>query len=646
MCGIAGILDTRRSRAPTREELAAMAAALKHRGPDGAGFFVDRLVGLAHTRLSIIDLAGGTQPIFNEDRTVAVILNGEIFNYRDLTASLKQRGHVFRTRTDTETLVHLYEERGERFVEDLNGQFAIALWDAQRQRLILARDRMGIRPLFFVETADRLVFASEVKALFTQPEVPREIDPEALAALTTFWSVPPPRTIFSRIRTLAPGEVMVCENGKRRTFRYWDWDFSRASLVSDASEESLVEQLRERLIDSVRSQLVADVPVGAYLSGGLDSAIVASAIRRFSSTPLRTFSLTFEDREFDESTHQKQMSEWLGAEHTSIRCTRADICREFPRTIRHTESPLVRTAPTPLMMLSGHVRDMGYKVVLTGEGADEVFAGYDLFKEAKVRRFMARQPDSAWRHRLLERLYGYLENSPTRGGVLSGAFFRQGLENSDSATFAHAPRWDTTRRIQRFFSPALGSTAAAFDHVASIAALLPATIGEWPALGRHQYIEAHTLMSGYLLSSQGDRVAMANSVEGRFPFLDHGLVEFANRLPPEKKLFGLKEKYLLKKAAAPWLPAAIVERTKQPYRAPDSSSFFVDGRPAAYVAELLAPDSLACAGLFDATMTARLMEKCASGRAIGFADNMAFVTILSTMLLHRQLIGGESIEDN
>jgi asparagine synthase (glutamine-hydrolysing) len=392
------------------------------------------------------------------------------------------------------------------------------------------------------------------------------------------------------------------------------------------------------LIDAVRLQLRADVPVGAYLSGGLDSSVVTTIIKNFSNTPLRTFSVTFEDAEFDESMHQRNMVEYLGTNHTAVHCTATDIGAAFPRTIWHTETPIVRTAPTPLMLLSARVRAEDYKVVLTGEGADEVFGGYDIFKEAKIRRFWARAPQSKMRPRILERLYPYLKHSPTSGRAFTQKFFSEGLEHKDKPFFAHIPRWTTTRRIWKFFSPELRESLSSFDPYAAIECTLPPDIKRWLPLGRDQYIEAHTLMSGYLLCSQGDRVAMANSVEGRFPFLDHRLIEFANRLPPRYKLMGLTEKYLLKKAMKGLLPEAIRTRTKQPYRAPDSQSFFCNGVPLDYVAELLSESRLRKAGYFDPKSVAKLAEKCRAGRAIGFADNMAFVGVLSAMLVDDMFI--------
>jgi len=639
MCGIAGILATGAGAPPSRAEVAAMIGTLTHRGPDGATTFADGPVALAHARLSIIDLEGGWQPIANEDETLQVVFNGEIFNYVELRDMLQQRGHRFRTASDTEVIVHLYEEHGDDFVDHLNGQFAIALWDARRRRLVLARDRTGIRPLYFVQQAGRFAFASEVKALFADGSVPRRIDTMALGELFTWWAPLAPHTVFEGVQALPPGHRMVVDvDGRVQQTCYWDWDFGELRADSICDGDDFAEELHALLVDAVRLQLRADVPVGAYLSGGLDSSVITSLIRKHTDTPLRTFSLTFEDAEFDESGYQQELVRYLGTEHTSMRCTRDDIANAFARAIWHTESPVVRTAPVPMMLLAQHVRECGYKVVLTGEGADEVFGGYDLFKEAKIRRWLARSPASTLRPRILERLYPYLKNSPAASGVFTQRFFSEGLDEIDQPWFAHLPRMTTTQRTWQFLHPDLQQQLRAWDARAALRSTLPAGIDGWPPMGRDQYVEAHTLMSGYLLSSQGDRVAMAHSIEGRYPFLDHRVIAFANRLPPKYKLRGLLEKRLLKKAMRGEIPESIRRRSKQPYRAPDCASFFRDGRAVGYVEELLSPGRIADAGLFDAGAVGKLVAKCRAGRAIGFGDNMAFVGVLSTMLLHDQFV--------
>lgn len=437
---------------------------------------------------------------------------------------------------------------------------------------------------------------------------------------------------------------MVIGEGKKKIHQFWDWQFPPETIDNGKSADQWAEELRELMIDSVRLQLRADVPVGAYLSGGLDSSVITSLIKNFTDTPLRTFSIGFEDDEFDESSYQKELVDYLDTNHTHILCKRSDIGAAFPKVIQHTETTIVRTAPTPLMLLSGAVRKAGYKVVLTGEGADEVFGGYDIFKEAKVRRFWSHDAHSTWRPLILQRLYPYLKHSPTASGAFSQRFFQQGMDNLEKTYFAHIPRWTTTQRVTNFLSAevkAEARSAVSFDEIERI---LPPDIKQWKPLNRDQYIEAKTLLAGYLLSSQGDRVAMANSIEARFPFLDHRVMEFAAGMPNRYKIMGLNEKYMLKRAMNGLIPDSIRQRSKQPYRAPDSQSFFVEGKPLDYVEHLLSESRIKKAGYFDSKATAMLMKKCARGKALGFADNMAFVGILSTMLIDTIFISEDSHE--
>ncbi|MBD9376419.1 asparagine synthase (glutamine-hydrolyzing) [Pseudoxanthomonas sp. PXM04] len=642
MCGIAGFSGADVTPDGARPALERMIHPLAHRGPDGFGFHAEPGAALAHARLSIIDLATGDQPIHNERRTAWTVFNGEIFNYVELRRDLEARGHRFYTHSDTEVIVHLYDRYGDDFVQHLNGQFAIALWDGERRRLVLARDRAGIRPLYHAHRHGRVWFASEVKSLLAVLPECAQLNPRALMQTLTYWAPVDPDTLYEGVQSLPPGCLLSIEaDGSQHLRPYWNWTFPDAAETAPSryplSVEQATAELRTLLVDAVRLQLRADVPVGAYLSGGLDSSGIVALIKGFTDTPVRTFSVAFEDGEFDESEHQQAMVRHLGTDHTTLRCTRRDIGEAFPRLIRHTETPVLRTAPVPLMLLAGSVREHGYKVVLTGEGADEVFGGYDLFKEAKVRRFWARQPDSRLRPRLLERLYGYLRNSPVSHPGFAQSFFGQGMEHLHRPVFAHVPRWTTSQRALGFLSPDLRAASTSWDPLDAYEQTLPPEIMAWSPLARDQYVEAKSLLAGYLLSSQGDRVAMANSIEGRFPYLDHRVIEFANRLPPSFKIRGMTEKYLLRRALADLLPADIVQRTKQPYRAPDSQSFFFDGKPLDYVAELLAPASIRDAGYFEPQAVSRLVEKCRQGRATGFADNQAFVGILSTMLVHRQL---------
>ena len=643
MCGIAGLYCRNGVPADAAALSRTMIEQVRHRGPDGFGFHVAANVALAHARLSIIDLATGQQPIRNRDGSVWTVFNGEIFNYLELRKELEAAGYCFYTQSDTEVLVHLYDRDGDEFVQHLNGQFAIALWDERRQRLVLARDRTGIRPLFYARVGRAVAFASEIKSLLALPGMSRSLDMTAIGEIFTFWSSLPPRTAFENVNELPAGCLLVLDATGETLRRYWDWTFPETIPSQVLQTERLAAELLELLVDAVKLQLRADVPVGAYLSGGLDSSAIAAIARHHTQTPLHTFSLGFEDAQFDESDHQSEMVRHLESRHTRVVCRRSDIARVFPKVIRHAETPILRTAPAPLMLLSEQVRSAGFKVVLTGEGADEVFGGYDLFKEAKIRRFWARAPQSRWRPSLLPRLYGHLENSPVAAGGMSRRFFGAGLDEHAQPTFAHAMRWQSTQRLWRFFSAATRERLADVSPTQTLLAALPAGIERWPPLGRDQYVEAHTLLSGYLLSSQGDRVAMANSIEGRMPYLDHRLIEFGSRLHPSRKIRGLNEKFLLKRALRGVLPASILDRVKQPYRAPDAQSFLGDDAPG-YVAELLSPSHLRSRGYFDPIAVKALIDKCRAGRSLGMVDDMAFVGILSTLLLDELFVSRRAVD--
>lgn len=637
MCGVAGIAAFGDAPPPTEPEVRRMLPALRHRGPDGTGAFVDEHVALGHTRLSIIDLEGGAQPIRNEDGTVQVSFNGEIFNYLELRAELEAAGHRFYTRTDTEVIVHAYEEWGDDFVTHLNGQFAIALWDARRRRLSLLRDRVGILPLFYTRWGTRrLYFASEIKSLLAVAPAPPRMDLAALDQVFTGWAPVPPRTMFESVSELPPGHRLVIDADGARQSCYWRWEYPPDGEHDPRPAEELAEELAALLCDATRIRLRADVPVGAYLSGGLDSSTLVALIRRVSDVSLRTFSIGFSSAEHDEQQHQAALVEHLGVRHTRTHCGDDEIGAGFFDTVRHAEMPLLRTAPVPMRLLSAEVRRQGYRVVLTGEGADEALGGYDLFKEEKIRRFWSRNPRSAWRPLLLRRLYPWLGTSSHQALEYLRAFYGVGLDDPDQPLFSHLTRFRTTSQCKRFYSSALASSLEQRAEDA-FEALVPPTARCWSPLHRAQQLEARTLMSGYLLSAQGDRMLMASSVEGRFPFLDHRVLELAARIDPRLKLRVLDEKHLLKCAMRDHLPRGILERHKQPYRAPDTEAFFA-GRTLPWMEDLLSEERLRAFGYFDFRKVRMLLHKARRGRCAAARDHMAFVGVLSTQLWHHHFV--------
>jgi asparagine synthase (glutamine-hydrolysing) len=632
MCGIAGVCHLRDEELVDGEILRSMIQAVFHRGPDDVGFYRDRGIGMAGARLSIIDLEGGRQPIGNEDGTIWIVFNGEIFNYVELRPALEAKGHRFATNSDTEVILHLYEEQGSAALRQLNGQFAIAIWDGRKRQLLLARDRLGIRPLHYTEHQGRLLFASEVKSFLAYPGLDLEIDPDALRQVFTFWSVLTPGTVFRGVRQVPPGHALIAGEGGISVEPYWQPEFQEPT--ARRTESDYLEELEALLTDATRIRLRADVPVGAYLSGGMDSSVIASLIRNRSDTPLDTFSISFSDPRYDESGFQRRMVSSLGTRHHELLCTDEEIGRCFPEVIWHTEAPILRTAPAPMYLLSEQVHRHGYKVVLTGEGADEVLAGYDIFKEMRVRRFWARQPESEARPLLLRRLYPDIPRTP-QGEAFWFEFFRQGLDRTGSPFYSHEVRWANTHRATRFLAAGDGR---GIGEAALQGIPLPSGFSGWSPLAQAQYLEMVSFLSTYLLSSQGDRVAMAHSVEGRYPFLDYRVVEFCNRLPSDVKQRGLTEKWLLRRLAARLIPSEIWQRTKRPYRAPIQRTFFRGVSGMEYVSDLLSPGALRQSGYFKPEAVGKLMVKAKGEGQLSEVDEMALVGILSTQLVDHWLV--------
>lgn len=621
-----------------------MIGTLHHRGPDGSGVYIDRACGLAHVRLSILDISGGVQPMVLAADGLVITFNGEIFNYLELRAELEQRhGRRFVTRSDTETILHAYAVWGEGCVERMNGQWAFAIWDSRRERLFCARDRIGVRPFFWTEHGGQFLFGSEVKALFAVPGVGREFDLLGLNEVLTFWCAAAPRTVWQGINELPPGCTLTLDgrpdsDRRLQLRRYWQLDYT---IDDSRSSDDCVDELTALLIDATRLRLHADVPVGSYLSGGLDSSTIAGIVTRHTDCQLQTFSVTFDDIDYDESAFQSAVVQMLGTQHTSVRASTARIGAVFPELTWFMETPVVRTAPAPLYVLAGLVRQSGFKVVLTGEGSDEMLGGYDIFKESKVRRFCARLPESKVRPRLLRSLYPYMKALQAQPDAYLQSFFQARPNDLESPFFSHLPRWKLTQQIKGLFSNEVKANVADHDPIEELRARLPREYLNWSPFAQAQFLESTILLPGYILSSQGDRPAMGQSIEGRYPFLDARMLDWAAKLPPRLKMRGLDEKHVLKRAARGLVPPSVLERPKQPYRAPDAASFIdptTGNSRFTYVDEMLSDECLAKRGIFDPRAVKALVKKLRGGSAIGVKDNMAFVFVLSTQLLAQRFL--------
>jgi len=634
MCGLAGVYRAAGNPADG-SFLLEMAGELRHRGPDGTGLYLDGAFGMTNTRLAIVDLAGGDQPLSEERGRYWVMQNGEVYNYVELQDELRQLGHRFATTCDTEVIAHAYEEWGPRFLERLNGDFAIAVWDRERQEVLLARDRFGVRPLFLAEYDGDVCFASEAKALLRHPSARRELDPVGIVDTFTTWATLPDRSAFVGVRELPPAHyVIVGRDGIGPAKRWWDLEFSPV----EAPEDDLIDELESILVDSTRIRLRADVEVAAYLSGGLDSSVTAAIASR-EVNRLHAFGVGFSDSRFDESEAQDAIAAQLGVDFQRTTVDSAAIAEVFPRVIELAEKPLLRTAPAPLLRLAGAVRDARLKVVLTGEGADELLGGYDIFREDKVRRFWARDPDSSLRPLLFRRLNRWLATDPARAGAFLGQFYGRDLLATDDPLYSHRVRFANTARCLRLLRPDFTAGAAGSDPAERLVRTLPPRFAGFSPLARAQYLEVATFFEGYLLHAQGDRMLMGHSIEGRFPFVDFRLAELAARLPDSMRLRGLREKYALRRVGERFLPPEIHARPKIPYRAPIRDVFFGAHSPE-YVGELLRPERVDAAGVLEPAAVDRVVAKFrqAGTRGVSETDEMALVGSISLMLLHERLV--------
>jgi len=641
MCGITGFFSPSLAGQQKHETLKRMLAQIRHRGPDESGTIHANAMGMGNVRLNIIDLAGGTQPISDASGKYWIVFNGEIFNYLELRKELEARGCTFRTNSDTEVLVQLYATYGKQGLNKLNGQFAFAIWNKETNALFLARDRVGIRPLYYTHQNGHFVFGSEIKAIFQFPFVQPELNPLALNHLFTFWAPLSPHTFFKDILEVPPGHCLELNNGKIKLERYWELTFNQTQTQSfDETREAFHALLK----DAVALRLRSDVPVAAYLSGGLDSTATTRLIKDLQPQNLQTFSIGFEDRDYDETDYQQEASAYLNTTHKRFTCTNKEIGEAFADIIWHTEVPIIRTAPAPMYLLSKLVRANNIKVVITGEGADEMLGGYNLFKETIIRHFWAKDPDSKLRPLLLKKLYPYISYIREANPGMLRMFFGYALQQTDSPFYSHLIRWHNTSRLNNYLSADVNEHLQNYDPQKEIIAKLPDDFASYSPLAKAQWLEIHLFMSGYLLSSQGDRMAMANSVEGRYPFLDHRLMEFCAALPPNYKLKGLNEKYLLKKTMEGLIPQRITQRSKQAYRAP--AQHMLSGKTASErIRNMLSDNMIKDYGMFDTPKVAQLVTKFEKGNNPSEIDAMALNGIASAQLLFQQFIAnGQSHE--
>jgi asparagine synthase (glutamine-hydrolysing) len=611
MCGICGVLNLRDGPAPARDVLARMAGALVHRGPDDEGYHLDGPLGLGVRRLSIVDVAGGRQPACDEHGDHWLVLNGEIYNHAAVRHALESLGHAFRSRGDTETLVHAFEQWGLDALPRLNGMFACAWWDARAQRLVLVRDRLGVKPLFYAESRGRLLFASEVKALLAEGSLAVQVDREALGALLEVGFVPGPGTFFAGVRQVPAGHVLVAERGRLDVRPWWALRLADEAAIGrrPLDERAAIEQFQALLRDAVDLRRADEVPMGALVSGGIDSAAVVANLRGLQDAPVDTFSIGFAEPRYDETARAQATAAALGTRHHALAFGDEDFAR-YPDVLRHLETPQCAATALPIDRLYAACHAAGFKVILTGEGADELLGGYHWHRGEARARPLLRLPRA-----VRGALAGWAPMSPGARAVL-----REGDRGDPAGRLAlwlrvAAPA-DAARVLAAPAAPwAAGAWRAAYG----------ARAATLPPLHDLLHVEAHTRLPDFI-NFEVDRLSMAHSVEARAPFLDYRLWEFCAALPPEFKLRDGREKYVLREALRDRLPAPVLARPKQGLAAP-YACWLAQPRLPEFAEEALSPASVRAAGCFVPAEVARLRAAQRSGRGRSAALLMGVLSV-------------------
>ncbi len=651
MCGIAGMIDlTGGKRMAPRAAVARMAQAILHRGPDEDGFLDKPGAHLANRRLSIVGLADGKQPISNEDGTVSTVFNGELYDYPEKRKLLEGRGHTFRTHTDTELIPHLWEEHGAGFWQHLRGQFAICVYDSRTGEFVLGRDRAGICPLFYsvtrIDGADWLLFASEIKALFASGFVSPQADPAGLSQILSFFAMPGPATVFKGVHAILPGRYLHLRPGREsvsvQTHQriYWEVNYpDQGDEDYGADETKVVDRFEEVLYTAVERRLRADVPVVSYLSGGVDSSLVVAMACKALGRAIPTFTVSVQKKGMNEESEALRTAKFLGCSPIVVPCGDAELRGDYPELIAAAECPVIDTACLGLMHLARSVHQHGYKVAMTGEGADEWLAGYPWFKVARLTKFFEAVPGLGYRVRTAaaklmgqppfpretydrpEQLFGERNGWLDIYGLMSFSKLRFLTGDMRKAVLAHSP----------------------FDDLE-----LPTRLKCWHPFHRGMYLGARVMLAGHLLSSKGDRVAMHSSVEARYPFLDEDVVEFMAKLHPRWKLRGLlRDKFVERKVAQRWLPKDVAWRRKKMFRAPMDSWFGENLTPMPWIEAVLSPESIRKAGYFDpvAVQSARTQLAGMRNRSIGRpALEMGLTAVMATQLWHHLFIRADLCE--
>jgi asparagine synthase (glutamine-hydrolysing) len=629
MCGICGVVWAEPGQGIEPSAVHQMNSRLVHRGPDEEGFYAGEQAMLAMRRLSIIDLETGQQPVSDEARKLWLVFNGEIYNYREQRRALEQAGHLFRSQSDSEVVVHAYEEYGAACLERLNGMFALAIWDEARRQLFLARDRLGIKPLYYWTDGQRLAFASELKALLACPDVPSEVDLVALDQFLTLEYIPAPRTIFAGVCKLPAGHWLTFDDRGVQLQRYWD---AEPATMPATSKAGLIEILQELLADAVQMQMVSDVPIGAFLSGGIDSSTVVAFMRQATTATVRTFSIGFDDATYNELPYARQVAGAFATEHHE-ELLQPDIAAMAEELVAHFDEPFADFSLFPTYLVSQMAR-RSVKVVLSGDGGDELFGGYDTYRAQQADRYYRRLP-AAVRYDLLPAVFSRIRPRAEKKGLVNKAKrFVQG--GQQPAALQHA-RWmmflDAADK-KLLYTPELRSALASLNGCAATAFLSDhfERAAHLDPLAQQQYVDIKTYLVDDILTKV-DRMSMATSLEVRVPLLDHRLVEFALGLPPHLKLHRGTTKLILREAMKGRLPEAVLDKPKEGFSIP--LKHWLRGPLQPLMADLLANDSILRRGYFAPQTVSVWMDEHLSGRA-NHSHRLWALMVLE--LWHRQVL--------
>ncbi len=632
MCGIVGFYNSALPSKVQIDRMKGMLSLIKHRGPNEAGYYIDSKMCMGTVRLSIIDLTSGSQPMSDRTQRFWLCYNGELYNYKELRCELQKKGYTFETDSDTEVVLQAWMCWKEGCLSRFNGAFALSIYDSETGDLFLARDRYGKRPLFYTHQKNTLLFASEMKAFIAYDDFEFEIAHEELSSTLAIWTPLPHQSVFKGVLQLEMGEYMMVKDGIVSKKSYEQLDFRVTPF--QGSESDAIVMLKEKLTESVKLRLRSDVEVGVYLSGGLDSSIITHLTKQLSSKAVRTFSVEFDDGKFDESKEQRELVKHLGVDHTSIPVSYEDITDNFPKVIYHAEVPLFRTAPVPMYLLSGLVKDYNIKVVLSGEGADEAFLGYGIFKDTLLRKNW-NNLTNVERQARLEKMYPYLDHFDSKHHMIG--LYQQFSEERLPGLFSHEMRYQNGKFSHRLLNTNTDPFSAIYKYIAQ-----DTKYQKLSPIEKAQWLEFKTLLSGYLLSSQGERMSLAHSVENRCPFLDPDVVAFG---ASTNLMFndGFDEKYLLKRAFASDLPERIVSRPKNPYRSPDSIAF-IKSKPD-YLESLLSDQEIKGIDFLNTKFASALTKKIFSStpEKISTKENQTFIFLLSLLQLHRFFVKKEGL---